>query len=187
MNVRPCPECGRADCVSTVSQVISSNTNHSETHGAVYDWTGDNFVGVSTADYYTTSTTAVGRAFTLPNNPGKPGLDNYVVYWALGVIPSIIFLAHYFKAGGIETIFVWFYVVMFSCAVSVVLGAAGWVLHAIVGIPASLRWDSYCKILFNSYYCYSCNLAFDGVRKGGPGNYIAGIFSGNRTKLTNNG
>jgi hypothetical protein len=187
MNTRPCTNCGRTDCVSTVSEVIATNTNYSETHGAVYDWTGDNFVGISTADYYTTSTNAVGRSFTLPNNPGKPGLDKYIIYWALGVIPSIIFLANYFKAGGIETIFVWFYVVIFSCGIAVILGAVGWLAHLILGIPASIRWHAHREILLDSYYCYSCNLAFDGVRNGGPGNYIEGIFNGNRSKLKNNG
>jgi hypothetical protein len=185
MSVKPCYNCGKNDCVSTVAEVISANTSYSETHGAVYDWSVNSFVGISTADYQTTSTTPLGRKFALPSNPGKPGLDNYLLYWALGVIPSIIFLANYFGAGEIETFFVWLYVVIFACGFAVILGAVGWVAHSIIGIPASMRWNSYRESLLNSYYCYSCDLAFDDTRMGGPGNYIEDIFTGNRTKITN--
>lgn len=186
MNRPSCPDCHSSNFVSPITSVIANNTSYSETHGAVYDWHTSDFVGISTADFYTTSTTALGRNFRFPKNPGVPHADNFVLYWLTGAIASGVVLAGLEHLGGLEDIFAWFFgvicfAVVLGAPIALVFGAIKW----LTGIPTSLKWKENCKIALQGFYCSSCNTAFDTEIRSNPTGYIASVFNGTRTRLMN--
>lgn len=179
MNHKSCPKCGLPNHVNTVLDVIDANTQYSETHGAVFNWSEDNFVGISTADYATTSSTSLAQKFSLPDNPGKPGIAKLTLYWLIGTIISGFTLAKFEHLGGIDYIFAWFFgVICFAVVLGVPIALIVGAVHLVVGVSASVRWNTYRDILWNSYYCSYCNIAFDNHYLGGPINYTEALFTG---------